>query len=244
MALQITGAAQIKVYSSVNGQLVINVWGAQVTGTVTFGQALADQVGTIVKQQWTTQMAPLCPSTSSVVRVGVRDLRQPNLPEWRDTGAAVAGTGTGDALPASLACCVTLRTAGAGKSFRGRSYVTGFNEGQNGPSGLILAGASAGAVNWLNNANGQLTPLGLPLGVLSYPSEEKIITETTNHSNGTTTTRTLSHTRAKVGQVNRITAFESRNSFWEQQRRRNNGRGAAPTSLFAQLSVPVAPVTA
>ena len=235
MALQITGAAQVKLYWSINGTLAINVFGARVNGSPTFDQAMANTLGAAVKSAFTANMGALAPSTTQLVRVGVRDIRVANLPEFRDTGGIVSGTGTGDALPAGLAVCVTIRTSGSGKSFRGRSYISGWNETQNSPTGLIVAGASAAAVTFVNAINTAMASSGMTLAVLSYPSERKVMNETTFHDDGTSTVRKISETSAKTGSLSVMTALESRNSLWEHQRRRDNGRGASPTSLIAPV---------
>lgn len=235
----VPGAAELKLYWSVNGQLAVNVIGMSITGTPSFGNPLADTIGAAVKSAFTTQLAAQFATTSSLLRVGIRDLRTDNQPEFRDSGAAVAGTGAGEGLPGSVAMCVTLRTSGAGKSFRGRTYLSGWNEGANGANGLITTAAATAGVNFMSAVNGAMTPNGFAMAVLTRPQEEKIITETTNHADGTTTVRTLSHQTAKAGVAHGLAFLESRNSFWESQRRRTNGRGALPTTLDAGIKVPV-----
>jgi hypothetical protein len=232
--VQVTGGAQVKVYYSINGTLAINVFGARVTGSPSFGQALANTIGASIKSgSWPAIAAQMAPTTS-LVRVGIRDLRQDNLPEFRDSGAAVAGTGTGDALPAGVGVVVTLRTAMSGKSYRGRTYVSGLTEAANGPQGTILTAASTAAVNFVGSIASVMNTNGLTHAVLSTPSDEVIVTETTNHANGTTTTRTLSHEKARNGGVTDVTGYETRQALWGHQRRRDNGRGVAP-AIFGPI---------
>lgn len=45
-------------------------------------------------------------------------------------GLPIAGTWTGDHLPANCALCITKRTANRGRSYRGRMYLPGIPEGQ------------------------------------------------------------------------------------------------------------------
>lgn len=237
--VQLASAAQVTLYWSINSTLAINVLGYRVSGTPTFNQALAEQIGTIWKSAFTSTIGPLCSASTLLVRVGVRDLRTDHNAQFRDTGAAVAGTGTGDALPAGLACCITLRTAQSGKSFRGRVYLGGFNEAQNSAGGVIATAAATAAISFLNTTGSPMTAAGLTLAVLSLPSERVVDTRTTTHSDGSTTVETLSTTIAKSGNVSNVTALESRNALWEHQRRRDNGRGPAPTSLTSVVTVPV-----
>lgn len=233
MALQISGAAQLKLYYSVNSTLVINVMGAIITGNPIFNQALANTIGSAIKGNFAAGPGPLMPSTSILARVGLRDLRQPNLPEFRDTGATAAGSGAAsDALPPGLAICLTLRTAGSGKSFRGRTYISGWNEAQNTASGAQAVGAATAAINYVNFIDTTLKGSGMALGVLSYPSEKKVLTETTFHTDGSSTVRVLSTTKAKTGSVNQVTSVENRQALWEHQRRRDNGRGVPPTAFL------------
>lgn len=236
MALQITGGLQLKLYYNITTQLAINVLGMTPSGTVTVNQALADTVGAMVKSAWTAQMAPHCAPANSLVRVGIRDLRVANLPEFRDTGAAVAGTGgVADALPASIALVVTLRTAKAGKSFRGRCYLPGWNETENNATGTSANAAGIAGVAFINAIGTGLQSSALKLAVLSYPSEDITIDQTTTHADGTKTVRRLSHETAKVGGAEPVTIVENRNAGWEIQRRRLNARGGLPSALDARV---------
>lgn len=67
-----------------------------------------------------------------------------------DTGSAGPGTMTGEPLPINLAVCVTLRTAGRGRSSRGRKYISGFTESLI-TSGEWSATAVAAAANLCTN---------------------------------------------------------------------------------------------
>lgn len=234
----VAGAAQLKVYFSINGELCINVYGLRVTGTPVFGQSLIDTIGASVKAVWGSNMGPHCSVNCQLLRVGIRDLRQDHLPEWRETAASVVGTGVGDGLPSKDALCVTLRTAQTGKSFRGRTYLSGWTEAENTTSGVAANSAVTAALNYLSALNAtSLQPSGFLIGVLTLPQEEKIVTEVTNHANGTSTSRQLSHQTAKPGGITQVTAFESRNAAWESQRRRGNQRGGNQVSALTSTSV-------
>jgi hypothetical protein len=76
-------------------------------------------------------------NTFSFLGVGVVDIRSANNVEIASTGAAVPGTSLLVGLPDQVACVVTLRTAFAGRSFRGRVYVFGWAEDQVTAEGLV-----------------------------------------------------------------------------------------------------------
>lgn len=228
----VANAGFLKVYWSLGGQLAINVYGVRVPAGVTITQALADTVGAAVKAGYTANLAPLQPAANAVIRVGLRDFRTPNQPEFRDSGGIAAGTApTADALPRGVALCVTLRTGLAGKSFRGRTYLPGFNETQNDGSATTVSAASAAAVTYVTSIKNALEASAMFLAVLSRPTDRTVLTRTIFHPDGTTTTDTLSDESARVGGVTDVTTIEARNNTWEYQRRRDNSRGGSAPAL-------------
>jgi hypothetical protein len=210
----------------------MNVYGARINAGIPINQALADTIGSAIKAQWSATMAPHCPAGTQLVKVGVRDVRAPQLPEFLDSGALVSGTALGDSLPAGVAACVTMRTAGAGKSFRGRSYLGGFSEAENTATGLTSTVINTACLNFLGAIQSALSTNGLILSVMSRPAERVQIVTTTFHADGTTSVKTVNHP-ARVGRVSDVTSFQVRNSRWQSQRRRMDGRGTATGSLVA-----------
>jgi len=231
--LQIPAGAQLRLLWNVNNQLAINVIGLVITGNPVINQALAETIGSAVKSAYTTNLAPRMATTTTLARVGIRDLRSTNLPEFRDTGTIPPGTGTGDTMPASICAVATLRTAGSGKSFRGRVYFSGFTETENTANGVASAAVGTSVVAFLNAVDTAVTGSGFRLAVLTRPQDDVVITETTTHSDGTVVARRLSHQTAKSGAARQVTTIENRNATWETQRRRSNGRGQIPTLLDA-----------
>jgi len=147
--LVVANAGQLRLIWSVGGQLyALNVMGVVNAGSVAITQGLTNTIGTAIKAAMTsTGFVGQLHTTVSLSNIGLRDVRSPNQPEYIDTGAAVPGTGTGDILPLQIAFCITLRTAFAGQSFRGRVYLPGFNEGFNAVTGTVAS--SGGAVNFV-----------------------------------------------------------------------------------------------
>lgn len=237
--LVIPNTIQVRLLWTLSGSLGINVIHAIAPGAYAVNQTTTNTLAAAIKAAFTAQLAVRMNPSTAIMRVGVRDLRQPNQAEFLDSGAAAGGTTVEDMLPANVASAVTLRTAKSGKSFTGRVYISGFVESSNDQNGTTVSAAATAAVNFIVGVQSAMTGQGLQLAVASRPSEEKIVVETTNHNDGTTTLRTLSHTTAKAGQSTPVTLIQSRVPGWESQRRRTNGRGAAPSAFVAVASVEV-----
>lgn len=233
----IPNCIQVRLLWVYGGQGGVNVLHGQAAGGVVVNQALAETLGGAIKTSFGTTIGPNLATTASLVRIGVRDMRVANSPEFLDTGAAVVGAGTGDMLPPNVALNVTSRTAKSGKSFRGRTYFSGFTEAHSDTNGAADTVASTSALNFMNGIKNAMTASQLTMAVASRPSELVIVTRTTTHTDGTTSTKTLSTTKAKAGGVEPITGLFSRTAAWETQRRRTNGRGSAPTILTAVAQI-------
>lgn len=212
---------------SLNG--AVNVLHATVPSGFAVTQAIVNTLGAAIKSAWTTNLGAFCASDTSLVRVGLRDLRTANQSEVLDVGAAVAGTDVADSLPPQTAACVTLKTAKAGKSFRGRVYLGGFSELRNQAGGVMTGSVNTGIVSFMTAVSGAMTASGMTLAVASRGAEHVTVVRTTFHADGSSTLKTVSNTPARDAQSNVVTLIQSRNQAWETQRRRNNGRGATPT---------------
>lgn len=185
-----------------------NVLGLVATGgTPVFSQGTVEAIYTALRGASTTTafMAVMAP-TVILESVSLRNFGTPNQPVFTSTGAALSGGGTGDALPLSTASCVTLRTALAGKSFRGRVYLTGFTEASNDANGRITSTAAAAGVAFINGINNATIPSFLALAVLSRPRNGKTIPAKTHAD--------------YAGTVNQVLSVIGRNLKWESQRRR------------------------
>jgi hypothetical protein len=237
--LQVANAALLKLYWVVNGQLCINVIGVSAPAGVSITQTLTNTIAAAIKSAYTTRLAGLQTVNSNLTRVGLKDIRNVDLPEFRDLAAGVPGSATGDPLPAQVALCITTRTAKVGRSNRGRVYLPGFSEGQNDVNGAANSAVATAGAGFINDIGAALRGSGLDLGVVSRPSERYTIVKTTFHADGTSTAETLSNVQARTGGVNVVTVVESRDAKWETQRRRINGRGGTislltPVASFIQ----------
>lgn len=103
---------------------VYNVLGLHLTAGAIVGQAQAQACADVVAAAWATSgISAHVDVGTSIVTVGLRDLRQANLAEFIAPVTGCVGIGAGERVSHALACVVTLRTARAGKSYRGRTFL-------------------------------------------------------------------------------------------------------------------------
>jgi hypothetical protein len=235
LPLVIPSTVQIRLLWILNAQLGVNVLHGIAAGGTVVNQALANTLGTSIKSAFTTNLAPHMNSNTALTKVGVRDIRAANLPEFLDVATGVGGVAVGDALPSNVALCLTLRTASSGKSFRGRAYIGGWAETVNINNGVADTIASTSAVAFMTAVSNAFTASGLTLAVASRPAERYTIVKTVFHNDGTTTGETIGQGNARAGSATPVTVIESRSAGWESQRRRTNGRGV-PISLFGAVA--------
>lgn len=206
--LVIPNAALIKLFWAQGTRSWLNVFGAVGTGALPpINQALADALLTGVQGELSgsTLISHLA-ATTLFMGVSIKDISAPNRGEFLGESSGTPGTGVTDPLPLSNAICITLRTALAGKSFRGRVYYSGFTEDANDASGRATAAAGGAARSFTSGLNGVLTGSGLQMAVLSRPAAAVTIPAKT--------------TAARAGQATAVIQWDSRNTKWESQRRR------------------------
>lgn len=199
-SLVVANAAQLRLIWALGGQLyALNVMGVVNTGAVNITQALTNTIGAAIKTSFTSSShATNIHTTVTLANVGLRDIRTAGQTEFLDSGAAVAGTATGDLLPPQVALCITLRTARAGASFRGRVYLPGWAESLNAAGGTAVG--TAVAVTFISNIKTNLTSSGLDLGVLSRPDPDRV--------------------PPSLGFITPVTSVVCRDAVWDTQRRR------------------------
>jgi hypothetical protein len=185
-------------------------------GAVAVGQALADSLDTTIKGLFTTtSLAAAIGNTFGIRNIGVRNLAIANQAEFLATGAGVLGTATGDPLPGSIAQCYTLRTALAGKSFRGRVYL-----------GFFAESASTGSTQNVGQAAGQVFLDSIRTQLISAPNIHMCVVSRFN--NGAQRNPPL------ATEVNLILL---RSAIWNTQRRRMQAGGPGVIGLSAMPTV-------
>jgi hypothetical protein len=192
----IDGTLQIRVVWALPGEKqALNVLHSDIGANTTVNQALANTVAQAVADAHASSgLNAVQPDSVSIERVDVRDVREANQPLISSTtGLPSPGTVTsGDLLPKQDAICITSRTALAGRSFRGRTYLPGFDEGSSMVAGEASTAARDAGVAFLDDLNTTLSGQGWPLGVGSVT----------------------------LGSIQQITSFVSRISSFASQRRR------------------------
>lgn len=206
--LVVANAVIVRLFWSLNGKLAYNVLGGSVGGGYTNSQGHADALATAVLAGFTSSgLKALSASTTELQGAGIRDIRNPNLVEYSQTGSPVAGTGAGDPLPNEVAAVVTLRTAFAGKHFRGRAYISGANEAQNDAAGHIATAYNTAAAAFITAVQSAMGTEGITLAVLSRP----------NYLNLTPPADIQTY----AGAVTPVTSITTRDVVWDSQRSRS-----------------------
>ena len=167
-ALVVPQAALVRIIWSMSGQsYAVNVIGTRKTGATVIDQTTANSVGAQIKSAYTSSGLAGLNTNIELATVGVRDISSASNVEFMDSGAAAASTGVGASLPPQVAYCVTLRTARAGKSYRGRVYLPGFGVSQLELGGTAVAAVRDNSVNFLNALRTGLPSNGLSLAIVS-----------------------------------------------------------------------------
>lgn len=159
----------------------VNVLGFRKLTGAAVDQTVANSIDAAIKSAHTSSgLRALQPTQISLNYAAVRDISSPNLPEFIGTGASQPGTAAaGQALPPQIALVVTLRTAKAGKPFRGRSFVPFWHSSANDTSGNATAAAQTAAKAFIDGIDSGLTPLGFDLAVVSrLQVENNVVTAT------------------------------------------------------------------
>jgi hypothetical protein len=193
-----------------NGKVVHNVLHGRVAGgfSATAGVAEAIRAAITSGADWTGYAAQLNDGVS-LLGVSLRDLRAANMPLVDSTGVAAAGTATGDALPPEVALVVTLRTAFAGRGFRGRVYLPGFDTASLDADGTATAGAISAARTFVQHVQTALTASGITLGI-AQPARQAY-----------TSPRTGAAIPARSATIVDVTNIVTRNDVFDSQRRRS-----------------------
>ena len=104
----------------------MNVLHAQVTAAGPLNPSVGETIFSAIKANaatttWLTQL----PVNTSFTGVDVRDMRASNFPLLPSSSAAAPGTSAQNAISPQTAIVITLRTASAGRAFRGRVFLGG-----------------------------------------------------------------------------------------------------------------------
>jgi hypothetical protein len=192
-----------------NTKTVYNVMHGSVAGGFSATTAIADAIFTALKAAagWTSWKARVN-SGVSLAGVDLRDMRTANMPVVASTTAAAPGTGVGGALPPGDAFVVTLRTAFAGRGFRGRVYLPGLDLAALAAGGVAAAGTLTDAVSFVTAIQTAATASGITLGI-AQPARQQY----TGH-NG------VIHAARAATIIQPLTGIVARNNIIDHQRKR------------------------
>jgi hypothetical protein len=206
MPLVMPNAVQVRLHWTYNGVAGFNVLHGIVAGGYSNSQAHANTLGAAVLARVASSgLGALLATTTSLVAVGIRDIRTANQAEFVSVASAVLGTGSGNPLPNEVAAVVTLRTALAGRSYRGRVYFSGAIVGENSAAGAIVSGFNTALVTFMTNVQTDMATEGITLAVLSRPRPISI-----------------REPLGYAGAITPVTAIVTRDTQWDTQRRRKS----------------------
>lgn len=156
-------------WSLPNTKVVHNVLHASCAGGFTATSTIAEAIFSAIKADgaWTAYKAKLNAGVS-FVSVDLRDQRSANLPIVASTSGSSAGTGAGVALPEQDALVVSLRTDFAGRGFRGRVYLPGFDSTAVAAGGVAAAGTMTAAVDFVTAVEAAMAASGLTLSIPQF----------------------------------------------------------------------------
>lgn len=142
-----TDICRVEMFFSLFSQSIENVYHWKYTP----GSPSDTELGALAsyhKTWWTTNVGNHMSNQISLTKIKVRLLTTETSP-WIEyvTGLPSAGVGANPAVPSNVAVPVKFTTGLTGRSYRGRTYVTGFDTGA--ISADTLSGA---AITWLLNA--------------------------------------------------------------------------------------------
>lgn len=208
MSIVITDAVLVRLIWSLGGvEYAVNTLHYNAPALHTVNQASTDAFAAAVAAAATGAALPAQLATNvSLSRLTQRDRRVANQPEF-STGLTVVGTAVGDVLPPQTAMCITLRTALAGRGFRGRVYLPGWAEAASSPLGQAFSTAQTAGVNFITDlqsvtVSGNTLALAVARQLRKNPAPPP------------------AQLPIEPGELNNVTIVLSRNLIWETQRRR------------------------
>jgi hypothetical protein len=170
----VPNGVQVKLQWLNGTETTLNILGATTIGIPVVNQAMADALDTSIKAALSSSgLGSRLATVVQLIRVSVRSVHSGNLVEYLGSGGPVAGTGTGDAIPRGVAAIVTLRTDRAGKSYRGRQFVTGYVESLALPGNLLDPDAATDTEEFYNAVKAAMSGNGLTMAVLSPALPER-----------------------------------------------------------------------
>lgn len=192
-----------------SSRLIFNILHTIVAPGFVANVAVANALQTAIGGHLVTSgLAAFMPAATSFANVGLRDLRAANLPLVEGTGAGTAGTSASGAFPANVALVCTLRTAQAGRAFRGRVYIPNWATNAAVAAGTASAAAQTAVETFMANVIADLAASAMTL-CIAQPARAQY------------TTAKGRVIPARAANTVPVAAALVRNGLFDSQRRRN-----------------------
>lgn len=138
-ALVVPDTLQVTATGTTFGQSWANVFGLSTGGAFLLDGTVAQDIADQFREFYADLNTSLNPSWS-LTEIIVRDIRTTTGLSYSIPQATLIGTLTGDAMPPHAAICASHRTALGGRSYRGRTFLAGWNEAACDVNGQVAAG--------------------------------------------------------------------------------------------------------
>lgn len=200
--ITVQDTVQVQVRFVWNAQLVENVFSCRFSsGVFTAGDLL--DLANEIEDRVTTDWLPLMATTVTFTEVYAEAWSETLPISATASGANAPGTASGDSMPGNNALCLSLRSAFAGRSRRGRLYTIGMTEGHQ-TAGVVTTTYRNAWLTAMADLRAALTNLGWEMVIVSL------------YSNGAPRATPL---------VTEVQTVISVDTIVDSQRRRLQGRG-------------------
>ena len=170
-------------------------------------QTLANALFTSISGAWSTNLGSFMHPSTTFNNVQVRDMTAFTNPVFVSVGTAVAGTGTGNAMPPDNAIVMTENVAQRGRGAKGRVYLGGWVVGDDTNVGGITTAVQTAINNFGTAVNSALSGQSLQACVAQVARQQYM------GYTGTT------HPARPAGHV-LVTSYVCNDLLWDTQRRR------------------------
>lgn len=196
------------VWQLADGKIGRNVLGGIVQPSFIATATLAEAFrAAVVSGATWSALAAFLPTTVSLLRTEIQDIRSAGMTPVASTGASTPGTSASPALPSEVALVMTLRTARIGAQFRGRMYMPGWATNAIGAGDVAAAAAVTALQNFANNISTGISAGGGQWALLQPERQEYLGVTGTLHP-------------ARAANALPISATVVRDNHWDSQRRR------------------------
>jgi hypothetical protein len=180
---------------------------AQNQGSFLASGTMANTLFDAFKTSWQSNLASLMASTTLFIGILLRQMDDPQSPEYASTTTQVAGSGGATAMPQDVALVLTEDLLARGRGAKGRIYVPGWSTVADAGTGQATTAARDALTAWGTGLSTAMQTNGILHAVAKPARREYIGTSGTVHAERQATTILCS-------------AYICKNTEWDTQRRR------------------------